>query len=90
MSQSWQHNQRRMVRDRVAFVRFSLNAEPIQFNRVDVRIPGHVEGLDGWGAIREIDSQSRSMWIDPIGRQFNRLSDAIQQIAIDRCNHRFA
>jgi hypothetical protein len=84
MNQNWQHNQRRMIRDRVAFVRFSRNAQPIQFNRVDVRVFGIIEGMDGWGRAITSDFQTESIWEDPIGRRFNSLSDAIQQIHTDR------
>jgi hypothetical protein len=83
MNQNWQHNQRRMIRDRVAFVRFSRNSQPIQFNRVDVVIFNNLGGMDGWGRMI-VETESRSVWEDPMGRRFNSLNAAIQQIHTDR------
>ena len=81
-SHGWQFNQRRMVRGNQAWVRF--NSCVIPFVRMDVRIPGFMEGLDGWGNVTEIGAQSQSVWVDPIGRRFQNLDDAFQQVMRDR------
>lgn len=83
MNQNWQHNQCRMIRDRVAFVRFARNAQPIRLNRIDVVTYHVLGGMDGWGRMH-VENESRSLWEDPIGRRFSNLNDAIQQIHTDR------
>jgi hypothetical protein len=77
-------NQRRAVFDDCAFVRYSLNESPVRFDRIDVRESGLVEGLDGWGSIRETCASSRTFWIDPIGRRFNSLREAMRSYQVER------
>ena len=84
---NWQQRQRLMVRDADAWYRPGGCQGPvIQFSRVEVRRPGiHEDMEDGWGPAFS-STDVISVWVDPLGRRFGRLAEAIRQVKLDRLN----
>ena len=82
---NWQQRQRLMVRDAVAWYRPGGHGGPVlQFSRVEVRQPL----LEADAALaHQHHTDTTSVWVDPLGRVFDRLDQAVRQCQRDRLAH---
>jgi len=74
-----------MVRDAVAWYRPGGHGGPVlQFSRVEVRQPL----LEADAALaHQHHTDTTSVWVDPLGRVFDRLDQAVRQCQRDRLAH---
>jgi hypothetical protein len=49
-----------------------------EFIRVD-ELDQYVDGLDNWGPVESWNISSKSYWMDPVGRKFSSLREAMRE-----------